>query len=123
MATREYEKQYCVGFYCKFNKKTDTDILEWLDRQDNKQGSIKTLIRWASAVDTVREAYAEALADEAFCRPAEAAYNAADNEATTIVWGWHGIKTPADVTKLPDWSSQQIKMERKLLMLASVGEE
>lgn len=31
----------------KLNTKTDKDIIEWLDSQDNKQGTIKVLIRAA----------------------------------------------------------------------------
>ena len=28
------------------NRKTDADILEWLDQQDSKQSAIKTAIRY-----------------------------------------------------------------------------
>ncbi len=31
----------------KLNRKTDADILDWLEKQDSKQGSIKKLIREA----------------------------------------------------------------------------
>lgn len=31
----------------KLNKKTDEDILKWLNEQESKQGSIKKLIRKA----------------------------------------------------------------------------
>lgn len=29
----------------KLNRNTDKDVLEWLDRQESKQGAIKDLIR------------------------------------------------------------------------------
>lgn len=116
-----YDKKNTKGLYLKLNLKTDADILAWLEAQENKQGSIKTLIRWASAVDKVREAYAEALADETFCDREEAAYNAADNTALAIVWGWHGITVPAQVVNRNE--KNQIVTERKILMLASIGEE
>jgi len=32
-------------FNIKFHNKNDKDILEWLDRQDNKAGSLKDPIR------------------------------------------------------------------------------
>lgn len=31
----------------KLNTKTDKDVLEWLDKQESKQGAIKELIRAA----------------------------------------------------------------------------
>lgn len=34
-----------VGFYFKFNKNTDKDIIMFLDTLSNKQGFIKYLIR------------------------------------------------------------------------------
>lgn len=43
----KYDKSNTVQFMMKLNKKTDTDILEWLDNQKNKQGSVKELIRKA----------------------------------------------------------------------------
>lgn len=40
-----YDKQNCKGLYLKLNTKTDADVLEWLEKQENKQGAIKALIR------------------------------------------------------------------------------
>ncbi len=37
----------------KLNKRTDADILDWLDQQENKQGAIKALIRRAISVAKV----------------------------------------------------------------------
>lgn len=44
-AQAKYDKGHTTGFYMKLNKRTDQDILEWLGRQDSKQGAIKQLIR------------------------------------------------------------------------------
>ena len=44
-ATAKYDAKMTTGIYLKLNKKTDEDILCWLDRQPNKQGYIKELIR------------------------------------------------------------------------------
>lgn len=44
-ASERYDRENTVRVAIKLNKKTDTDILEQLDRQDNKQGYIKALIR------------------------------------------------------------------------------
>ena len=41
----KYDKAHTTGFYMKLNKESDEDILEWLSRQDSKQGAIKQLIR------------------------------------------------------------------------------
>lgn len=42
---KEYDKVNCKGLYIKLNKKTDADIIEFLDSVGNKQGLIKELIR------------------------------------------------------------------------------
>lgn len=42
---QRYDKTNIIGIYLKLNKKTDADILEKLDKTDNKQGYIKALIR------------------------------------------------------------------------------
>lgn len=41
----KYDKANTVRIGFKLNKKTDEDILNWLDTLDNKQGAIKKLIR------------------------------------------------------------------------------
>jgi len=40
-----YDKKNRVTLTLKLNRKTDADILSWLDTQDNKQGIIKDIIR------------------------------------------------------------------------------
>lgn len=44
-AQDKYDKANTVQFKMKLNIKTDSDILAWLDSQDNKQGATKRLIR------------------------------------------------------------------------------
>ena len=44
-AQMKYDKVHTTGFYMKLNKATDEDILDWLSRQESKQGAIKQLIR------------------------------------------------------------------------------
>ena len=44
-AVRKYDDKNTVQLKCKLNKKTDSDILEFLETLDNKQGFIKELIR------------------------------------------------------------------------------
>lgn len=44
-ASDRYDRAHTVQIKLKLNKKTDADILAQLDRQDNKQGYIKALIR------------------------------------------------------------------------------
>ena len=41
----KYQKENVTRVVLKLNKKTDADILEWLEGLDNKQGSIKEIIR------------------------------------------------------------------------------
>lgn len=41
----EYDKQNTIQVKMKLNKKTDADIIEQLNKVDNKQGYIKSLIR------------------------------------------------------------------------------
>ena len=41
----KYDRAHTKGLYLKLNKETDRDILEHLQKQDNKQGYIKKLIR------------------------------------------------------------------------------
>ena len=40
-----YDKEHTTQFKMKLNTKTDADILDWLDKQPNKQGKVKQLIR------------------------------------------------------------------------------
>lgn len=44
-AQERYDRENTVGLYLKLNRKTDADILAWLDTKENKQGYIKELIR------------------------------------------------------------------------------
>ena len=44
-ANQKYDQQNTRQVMMKLNLKTDADILEWLDRQANKQGAIKAAIR------------------------------------------------------------------------------
>lgn len=44
-AAAKYDKQNTRLIQLKLNKKTDADILEFLDAQENRQGFIKELIR------------------------------------------------------------------------------
>ncbi len=39
-----YDKENTKRVSLKFNRKTDFEILEWLDKQENKQGAIKDAI-------------------------------------------------------------------------------
>lgn len=41
----KYDAQNTVQLKLKLNKKTDADILDWLNSLDNKQGAIKEVIR------------------------------------------------------------------------------
>lgn len=43
--THKYDMNNTVRVQLKLNIKTDADILEYLDSVDNKQGTIKRLIR------------------------------------------------------------------------------
>ena len=40
-----YDAGNTKGFKMKLNLKTDADIIDWLDKQPNKQGKVKQLIR------------------------------------------------------------------------------
>lgn len=44
-AQEKYDKDNTVQIKLKLNKKTDADIIDYLSRQENKQGFIKTIIR------------------------------------------------------------------------------
>ena len=44
-AQDRYDRTNTKQFKMKLNLKTDADILNWLDNQENKQGAIKALIR------------------------------------------------------------------------------
>lgn len=44
-AQAKYDKDNTVQVKLKLNKKTDADIISWLDDMSNKQGYIKELIR------------------------------------------------------------------------------
>lgn len=45
MSDYNYEKNNCTRVSIKLGNKTDADIIELLNKQDNKQGYIKKLIR------------------------------------------------------------------------------
>lgn len=42
---KQYDKTNCVQFKMKLNKNTMADVVEWLNKQDNKQGYMLDLIR------------------------------------------------------------------------------
>lgn len=44
-ASNKYNKANCKTYCFRFNRKTDADIIEILERQKSKQGYIKSLIR------------------------------------------------------------------------------
>ena len=44
-AQEKYDKENTIRTGIKFNKKTDADILEFLEKQTSKQGAIKAAIR------------------------------------------------------------------------------
>ena len=44
-AQEKYQRENITRVVLKLNKKTDADILEWLEGLDNKQGTIKEIIR------------------------------------------------------------------------------
>ena len=44
-AQAKYDKDNTVQLKLKLNKKTNADIIDYLSRQENKQGFIKTIIR------------------------------------------------------------------------------
>lgn len=41
----KYDKKNTKQYRLKLNLNTDIDIIEWMDRQESKQGAIKRLIR------------------------------------------------------------------------------
>ncbi len=43
--TKKYDQNNTTCFSLKLNKKTDADIIEYLNNVENKQGTIKKLIR------------------------------------------------------------------------------
>lgn len=44
-AQARYDADNTVRVSLKLNKRTDQDIIMWLNRQDSKQGAVKQLIR------------------------------------------------------------------------------
>lgn len=44
-SVRKYNKENVKKYYLDLNKKTDADIISFLETADNKQGSIKEAIR------------------------------------------------------------------------------
>ena len=46
-AVAQYDKDNTVRYTLKLNKKTDDDIIDYLEPQTNKQGTIKNCIRFA----------------------------------------------------------------------------
>ena len=51
------------GIYLKLNQVNDKDIIDRLDKQDNKQGYIKELIRADASLDGLREAFKNGLCE------------------------------------------------------------
>lgn len=41
----KYDKNNTVQLKLKLNKNTDSDIIEWVEKLDNKQGTIKKILR------------------------------------------------------------------------------
>ena len=41
----KYQKENISRVVLKLNKKTDSDLLEWIETLDNKQGAIKEILR------------------------------------------------------------------------------
>lgn len=41
----KYQKENITRVVLKLNKKTDEDLLEWLETLDNKQGTIKEILK------------------------------------------------------------------------------
>lgn len=44
-AVARYDSENTMQIKMKLNRKTDADIIEWLNSQDNRQGYLKALIR------------------------------------------------------------------------------
>lgn len=44
-AIRKYDRKNTKGLYLKLNLKTDSDIIDFMETKENKQGYIKKLIR------------------------------------------------------------------------------
>lgn len=44
-ANKRYDEVNTIQFKMKLNKKTDADIIEFLNKSTNKQGTVKELIR------------------------------------------------------------------------------
>lgn len=47
LSKRRYDQNNSKGMFLKLNSKTDADIIEWMEKCENKQGVIKELIRKA----------------------------------------------------------------------------
>ena len=45
MGSAAYDKKNTRLFHLKLNKKTDADVILWLESQESMQGAIKRLIR------------------------------------------------------------------------------
>lgn len=50
-AQLKYNKAHTKQVTLRLNKRTESDIIEWLGKSDNKQGYIKALIRADMARD------------------------------------------------------------------------
>lgn len=50
--TKKYDKENTINISLKLNCKTDADIIEYLNALDNKQGTVKKLIRQEISKDT-----------------------------------------------------------------------
>lgn len=44
-ASIKYRKAHTVKYSLILNRKTDADVIEWLDESDNKRGSVLRAIR------------------------------------------------------------------------------
>ena len=45
------------GVYLKLNTVTDADVIERLDKQENKQGYLKDLVRTDTSLDSLRNSF------------------------------------------------------------------
>lgn len=50
-AQQKYDSANTVFIGLKLNKKTDADIIEYLQKQPNKQGKIKQIVRIYQAIE------------------------------------------------------------------------
>ena len=42
---KKYNKEHTIQYGLKLNKKTDADLIDWLNQQESKQGAMKAAMR------------------------------------------------------------------------------